>query len=70
MKTKKNKGGKMKKKDIYRLLIVALAIFATLTVIFVTLAVVQPPKRTTKAVRYDLDCVAGRSRNPLVECKE
>lgn len=60
----------MKKKDIYRLLIVALAIFATLTVIFVTIAVVQPPKRTTKAVKYDLDCVAGRSRNPLVECRE
>lgn len=60
----------MTKKEIYRLVIAALAIFAALTIIFVTIAIVQPPKRTTKAVKYDLDCVAGRSRNPLVECKE
>ena len=60
----------MKKKYIYRLLIVALAIFAALTVVFVTIAIVQPPKRTTKAQKYDLECVAGRSRNPLQECKE
>lgn len=60
----------MTKKDIYKLVIVALAIFAALTIIFVTIAVVAPPKRTTKAVKYDLECVAGRSRNPLVECKE
>lgn len=60
----------MTKKDIYKLVIVALAIFAALTIIFVTIAIVQPPKRATKAVKYDLECVAGRSRNPLVECKE
>ena len=50
--------------------VIAFAIFAALTIIFVTIAVVAPPKRTTKAVKYDLECVAGRSRNPLVECKE
>lgn len=67
---KKNKGGNMKKKDIYKLVMIALAIFAVLTVVFVTVAIVQPPQRSTKAVKYDLDCVAGRSRNPLVECRE
>lgn len=60
----------MEKKDIEKLVLVGLIIMAVLAVVFVTIAIVQPPKRTTKAVRYDLDCVAGRSRNPLQECKE
>ena len=60
----------MKKKYIWRLVIATLAIFAALVVIFVTIAIVQPPKRSSKAVKYNLDCVAGRSRNPLVECRE
>ena len=60
----------MKKKYIWRLVIATLAIFAALVVIFVTIAIVQPPKHSSKAVKYDLDCVAGRSRNPLVECRE
>ena len=67
---KKNKGGKMKKEYIWRLAIATLAIFAALVVIFVTIAIVTPPKRSAKAVKYDLECVAGRSRNPLQECKE
>lgn len=60
----------MKKKYIWRLVIATLAIFAALVAIFVTIAILTPPKRSTKAIRYDLDCVAGRSRNPLAECKE
>lgn len=60
----------MKKKDILRLILVALIVLASLVVVFVTIAIASPPKRTTRAVKYDLDCVAGRSRNPLKECKE
>ena len=60
----------MKKKDVEKLVLVGLIIMAVLAVVFVTIAIVQPPKRTTKATRYDLDCVAGRSRNPLVECRD
>lgn len=60
----------MSKKEIWKLIMVGLIITAVLTIIFVTIAVVQPPKRTTKAVKYDLECVAGRSRNPLQECRE
>lgn len=60
----------MKKKEIWQLIIVGLIVLAVLSVIFVTIAIVTPPKRTTKAQKYDLECVAGRSRNPLVECKE
>ena len=60
----------MKKQDIWKLVLVGLIIMASLAIIFVTIAIMSPPKQTTKAVKYDLDCVAGRSRNPLVECKE
>lgn len=59
----------MKRKDIWKLILITLVVFAVLAIVFVTIAIVQPPKRSTKAVRYDLDCVAGRSRNPLVECR-
>lgn len=60
----------MSKKEIWKLIMVGLIITAVLTIIFVTIAIMSPPKQTTRAVKYDLDCVAGRSRNPLVECKE
>lgn len=60
----------MSKKEIWKLIMVGLIITAVLTIIFVTIAIMLPPKQTTRAVKYDLDCVAGRSRNPLVECKE
>lgn len=60
----------MSKKEIWKLIMVGLIITAVLTIIFVTIAIVQPPKRATKAVKYDLECVAGRSRNPLQECRD
>lgn len=60
----------MKKKYTWRIVIAALAIMAALTMIFVTIAIMLPPKQTTRAVKYDLDCVAGRSRNPLKDCKQ
>ena len=59
----------MKKKDVYKLAIIALAIFAMLTIIFVTTAIIQPPKRTSKAQKYDLDCVTQLNEKPLQECK-
>lgn len=60
----------MKKQDIWKLVLAGLIIMASLAIIFVTIAIMSPPKRSSKAVKYDLDCVAGRSRNPLVECKD
>lgn len=60
----------MSKKEIWKLVLVGLAIVAVLSIIFVTIAIITPPKRTTKAVEYDLECVAGRSRNPLQECRK
>ena len=60
----------MKKKEIWKLVLIGLAIAATLTVIFATTAILAPTNRNTKATKYDLDCVAGHSRNPLKECVE
>lgn len=60
----------MKKKEIRNLIIAAVCIFAALIVITCTIEFMMPVQRTTKAQTYDLECVAGRSRKPLQECKE
>lgn len=60
----------MKKDEIIKLSLIGLAIMAILTVMACTISIVMPEQRTPKAQTYDLECVAGRSRNPLQECKE
>lgn len=60
----------MKKRDAIKLIIIGLAIVAVLVIIFCTVSIMVPAKRGGKMDHYDLECVAGRSRNPLVECKE
>ena len=60
----------MNRKEAIRLLIGALAVFALMVVVICTIAIMMPAKHTTKAQTYNLECVAGRSRNPLQECKE
>jgi hypothetical protein len=60
----------MKKNDIYKVAITILAIVATLVVILVTASILAPPKRSSKAEKVDLSCVAERRANPLKECKE
>lgn len=58
----------MKRKDIWKLILIALAIMAALMIVFVTIAIVQPP-RSSKAQKYDLNCVTELKKNPLQECK-
>lgn len=58
----------MKKKDIEKLIFVALVILAALVVIFVTIAIYAPTKRSTASQRVDLDCVTKLKKNPLKEC--
>ena len=58
----------MKKKYTWRLIIATLAIMAALVMVFVTIAIVTPP-RTSKAQKYDLNCVTELKKNPLQECK-
>ena len=60
----------MSKKEIKRIVLVGLIIMAVLAIIFVTLAIVQPPKRTTRVLEYDLECTTELRKNPLQECKK
>lgn len=58
----------MKKGDIYKLIIIALAIVATIVVILVTASILAPRERSSKAKQVDLECVTGPKKNPLKEC--
>lgn len=58
------------KKNTYKTIVAILIILATDVIAMCIIATVVPVKRTTKAVKYNLECVAGCSRNPLQECKE
>lgn len=59
----------MKKKYTWRIVLAALAVMAALVVIFVTIAIMSPRPRNSKAQKYDLDCVTELKKNPLQECK-
>ena len=60
----------MKKGDIYKLVIIALAIVATIVAILVSASILAPAKRSSKAEKVDLSCVTEPKANPLKECKE
>ena len=60
----------MKKKDIEKFILIALAIVAMLVVIFVSASILAPPKRSKKANKANLGCVTELIKNPLKECKE
>ena len=60
----------MKKGDIYKLVIIALAIVATIVVILVTASILAPRERSSKAEEVDLSCVTEPSKNPLKDCKQ
>lgn len=58
------------KKNAYKTLIIALIIVAIAVVATCIIVTVVPVKRTTKAVKYDLDCVTQLNEKPLQECKK
>lgn len=60
----------MNKKDIEKLLFIALAIMAILVVIFVSISILAPPKRSSKAEKVDFKCLTEPKANPLKECKK
>lgn len=60
----------MTKKDIEKLILIALAIIAALVVMFVTISICAPPKRSSKAEEVDLSCVTEPGKNPLKDCKQ
>lgn len=60
-----------KKSDKFDNVLLGLVIGAALVLIAMFIMIsAMPTKRSPKAIKYDLNCVAGRSRNPLVECRE
>lgn len=68
MKKKNNDGEKMIGR-IYTIGAITLAIIALITIIAVTVSIFAPRERTSKAQKYDLDCVTELKKNPLQECK-
>lgn len=60
----------MNKKEIEKLIFIALAIVAVLIVIFVSASILAPPERSSKAEKVDLNCVTEPSKNPLKDCKQ
>lgn len=60
----------MNKKDIEKLILIALALVAILVAVFVGISVLSPVKRSSKAEKVDLSCITEPKANPLQECKE
>ena len=54
---------------VYAIGAITLAIIALITIIAVTVSIFAPRERTSKAQRYDLDCVTQLNKKPLQECK-
>lgn len=57
------------KKSTYKTLIISLVIVAIAVVMACIIVTVVPIKRTSKAQKYDLDCVTQLNKKPLQECK-
>lgn len=53
----------MNKKDIEKLIFAALAILAILVVILVSASILAPAKRSSKAEKVDLSCVAEHGKS-------
>ncbi len=67
---KNNKDGESIIGRIYTIGAITLGIIALITVIAVTVSIFAPRERTSKAQKYDLDCVTELKKNPLQECKK
>lgn len=62
--------GKKDKDDFDTIVLGLLAGAAIIIVLMCIVIAAIPHNRKSEAQTYDLECVAGRSRNPLKECKE
>lgn len=57
------------KKSTYKTLIISLVIVAIAVVMACIIVTVVPVKRTSKAQKYDLNCVTQLNEKPFQECK-
>lgn len=60
----------MNKKDVEKLLFIGLALTAIVIIVLVAASILAPPKRSSKAEKVDLSCVAEPGKNPLKDCKQ
>ena len=58
------------KKSNYKTLIAVLIILAAAVVTTCIVVTVVPAKRSSKAQKYDLECITEPRKNPLQECKD
>ena len=58
------------KNNTYKTLIIVLAIVAVAIIATCIIVTVVPTNRTSKAQKYDLNCVTELNKNPLRECKQ
>lgn len=64
------KGEEKMKKNTYKTLIISLVIVAIAVVMACIIVTVVPRERTSKAQKYDLDCVTQLNAKPLQECRQ
>lgn len=55
---------------VYAIGAITLGVIAIITIIAVTISIFAPRERTSKAQKYDLDCVTQLNEKPLQECKQ
>lgn len=58
------------KKSTYKTLIIVLLIIAIAVVATCIIVTVVPAKRTSKAQKYDFECITEPRKSPLQECKK
>ena len=60
----------MKNKKLEAICLGVLIGVLIITIAFCVIITVLPARRTTKAQRYDPDCLTQLNEKPLIECKE
>lgn len=71
MKEKKNSSnGKKTISRVYIIGAITLGIIVVATIIAVTMLIFAPHERTSKAQKYDLNCVTQLNEKPLQECRQ
>lgn len=67
----KNSKNSKKSDDKFDWIVIGMLAGAALIIVMMCIIIsAMPRQRNSTATKYDLECVAGRSRNPLIECKE
>lgn len=66
---KNNSNGEKMISRVYIIGAITLAIIVIVTIVAATTSIFAPHERTSKAQKYDLDCVTQLNEKPLQECR-